>query len=135
MSLHAAIEALRAELRASYNEDDAMTIGIALGGLAVLSALARRGEPCAADTSPATAATTAARMPDAFTPDWWRAHVGRVARHRDGERWHIDAVTFDHDGNVRVHVSALDNARSDTWYGSSPYARNVWIEQADSGHD
>jgi hypothetical protein len=128
MSLQAAIEALRAELRASYNEDDAMTIGIALGGLAVLSALARRGEPCAADTSPA-------RMPDAFTPDWWRANVGRVARHRDGERWHIDAVTFDHDGNVRVHVSALDNARSDTWHGSSPYARAVWIEHADSGHD
>jgi len=41
MSLHAAIEALRAELRAAHGQvDDATAIGMALGGLAVLSALA-----------------------------------------------------------------------------------------------
>jgi hypothetical protein len=46
MSLHAAIEALRAELRAMHGQvDDATTIGVALGGLAVLSALASQVTP------------------------------------------------------------------------------------------
>jgi hypothetical protein len=46
MSLHAAIEALRAELRAVRGQvDDATALGIALGGLAVLSALARSVTP------------------------------------------------------------------------------------------
>jgi hypothetical protein len=46
MSWHAAIEALRAELRAAHGQvDDATTIGVALGGLAVLSALARSVTP------------------------------------------------------------------------------------------
>jgi hypothetical protein len=40
MNLHVAIEALRAELRAAHGQvDDATALGIAFGGLAVLSAL------------------------------------------------------------------------------------------------
>jgi hypothetical protein len=69
VSLHAVIEALRAELRAVRGQvDDATALGIALGGLAVLSALASPITP----EQPATSGN-AATVPEIDT-----ARIGQM---------------------------------------------------------